>query len=267
MKIAVCLKQILDPDVPAREFQIDENSMQARRGAANLVTNIFCENALETALQFREKSGAGEITALSFGAETAEDSLRKALAMTADGACLIANEKFAHPDAFAVAQVLAAAIKKLGAFDLILVGRESGDWGAGQVGGLLAEELGLPFVAFVDSIEKNANGVKLKRQTANGYEIVEAQTPVVLSITNDDKNVPRVPKTRDVMMSYRKPLTKLSLPDLGLNAEEIGGNSHYEVVELSIPQKDGSCRMANGETLEEKVADFARQIVAVTGAM
>jgi electron transfer flavoprotein beta subunit len=174
LKIAVCLKQILDPDIPAREFQIDENSMQAQRDAANLVTNIFCENALETALQFREKSGGGEITAVSFGAETAEDSLRKALAMTADAACLIANETFAHPDAFAVARVLAAGLKKLGAFDLILVGRESGDWGAGQVGGLLAEELNLPFVAFVDSIEKTAGGVKLKRQTGSGYEIIEA---------------------------------------------------------------------------------------------
>jgi electron transfer flavoprotein beta subunit len=240
--------------------------MQARRGAANLVTNIFCENALETALQFREKSGGGEITAVSFGAETAEDSLRKALAMTADAACLIANETFAHPDAFAVARVLAAGLKKLGAFDLILVGRESGDWGAGQVGGLLAEELNLPFVAFVDSIEKTAGVVKLKRQTGSGYEIIEARTPVIASITNDDKNVPRVPKTRDIMMSHRKPLTKFALPDLGIDVA-IGGNSFYEVVELSIPQKDGSCRMANGETLEEKVEDFARQIVAVTGSM
>jgi hypothetical protein len=68
------------------------------------------------------------------------------------------------------------------------------------------------------------------------------------------------------MMSHRKPLTKFALSDLGIDVA-IGGNSFYEVVELSIPQKDGSCRMANGETIEEKVEDFARQIVAVTGSM
>lgn len=265
MKIVVCLKQILDPDVPVRDFKINQNTNEAERGGANLVTNIFCENALETALQLREKIG-GAITALSFGAETAEDVLRKALAMTADAACLVLNDRFAHPDPLAVAQILAAAIRKIGEFDLILVGRESGDWGAGQVGGLLAEELGLPFVAFVDAIEKGANGARLKRQTANGFEIVETQTPVVASVTNDDKNVPRVPKTRDVMMSFRKPLTKISLSDLGVDAL-VSGNSYYEVVALTIPHKEISCQMAAGDSLDEKVSDFARQIIAVTGAI
>jgi electron transfer flavoprotein beta subunit len=266
LKIAVCLKQILDPDIPAREFKISANSNEAERGGANLVTNIFCENALETALQFKEKAGGGEITVLSFGAESAEDSLRKALAMTADSACLIVNERFSHPDPLAVAQVLAAALNKLGDFDLVLVGRESGDWGAGQIGGLLAEILDAPCVSFVDSIEKTADGVRLKRQTGNGMEIAEALTPIVLTVTNDDKNVPRVPKTRDVMMSYRKPLTKFSLSDLEIDGE-VSGSSYYEIVELSIPEKSSQCELATGDSIEEKVADFARRVMSVTGSM
>ena len=67
MNILVCMKQILDPEVPARDFRIDAARKEAERGSASLVTNIFCENALETALQLRERAGAGRITALSYG--------------------------------------------------------------------------------------------------------------------------------------------------------------------------------------------------------
>src|ERR1700737_4994639 len=165
MNILVCLKQILDPEIPARDFRIDPVKREAERGVANLVTNIFCENALETALQFRERIGSGKITVLSFGAATAEDSLRKALAMKVDEAALGLNDGHPHQGPPTVARVLAAAIRKLGACDLIMVGREAGDWGAGQTGGLLAEELGLPCVSFVDQIESADGKLQLKRQT------------------------------------------------------------------------------------------------------
>ena len=88
MNMIVCIKQILDPEIPARDFRIDSAAREAERGGANLVTNIFCENALETALQFREAHG-GKITALSCGPDGAEDVLRKALALKADDAALI----------------------------------------------------------------------------------------------------------------------------------------------------------------------------------
>ncbi len=268
MNIIVCLKQILDPEIPARDFRVDAEAKEAVRGSASLVTSIFCENALETALQFKEQSGGGHITALSFGAESAEDSLRKALAMKADAATLVINDGHAHPDPLAVACVLAAAIRKAGIPEIIMVGRESGDWGVGQTGGLLAEELGLPCVSFVDSIELNGDRLKLRRQTDTGFEIVEAKTPVVLTITNNDQNVPRVPKTRDVMMSFRQPLGKLTLDELGIDAAEMrAGNSYYEVVELGIPVKDNSCEFVAGDSLEAKVEQLARRIIEVTQAM
>src|SRR4029077_10733176 len=89
MNILVCMKQILDPEIPARDFRIDSARCEAERGSAALVTNIFCENALETALQFREAHG-GKITTITCGSETAEDILRKALALRADEAVLVA---------------------------------------------------------------------------------------------------------------------------------------------------------------------------------
>jgi electron transfer flavoprotein beta subunit len=267
VNILVCIKQILDPEAPSRDFRVDTERKEAVRGAANLVTNIFCENALETALQLRDKTG-GRITALSFGPESAEDSLRKALAMKVDAAALVVNEGNQNPDPLSVAQVLAAAIRKLGDFDLILVGREAGDWGSGQTGALLAETLGLPCLSFVDSVEQGTAGLRLKRQTDSGWETVEARPPLVITITNDEHNVPRVPKTRDVMMSYRQPITKWTLDDLGLNASEIkAGNSYYEVVELFIPVRDSNCEFVSGDTLDAKVEEFARRILEVKSSI
>src|ERR1044072_2403325 len=264
MNILVCLKQILDPEVPARDFRVDAARREAEQGSANLVTNIFCENALESALQLRERAGDAKITVLSYGRPTAEDALRKALAMKADAAALVLNESEGAPDPLAVARVLAAAVRRLGEFDLIMTGREAGDWGAGQTGGLLAEELGLPCVSFVDTIETAGGSLRLKRQTDSGWEVFEATPPVVVTITNDEHNVPRIPKVRDVMMSYRQPLTKFALADLGLTAN---GNTYYEVAELFIPQKETRCDFASRDTLDEKVEALARRIVEVTRSM
>lgn len=267
MNIVVCIKQILDPEVPARDFRIDSERREAARGSANLVTNIFCENALETALQFRERAG-GRITALSFGPESAEDSLRKALAMKADAAALVINDGHPHPDPFAVARALAAAIRKIGEIDLILVGRESGDWGAGQTGALLAEELDVPCVNFVDHIDSAPDGLRLKRQTDAGWEIFAAKPPVVVTITNDEHNVPRVPKTRDVMMSYRQTLTRWTLDDLDTDAASIrAANSYYEIVDLFIPVKETQCDLIEGDSLEARVENLARRIREVTDAL
>lgn len=270
MKIIVCLKQILDPEIPTRDFKVDAAAHEAVRGNANLVTNIFCENALETALQLRERAG-GQITVLSYappGAASAEDSLRKALAMKADEAVLVTADGKAHPDPLAVAQVLAAAIRKIGGYDLVLVGRESGDWGVGQTGGLLAEELGLPSLSFVDQIETSGEALLIKRQTDLGWERFEARTPIVLTITNDEHNVPRIPKTRDVMMSYRQPLTKWAIDDLDLNQNEVRkGATWFEVVDLSIPIKETNCEIVSGDTLDERVGRLADRILEVTRAL
>ncbi len=267
MNIIVCLKQILDPEIPTRDFRVDPEKREAVRGNANLVTNIFCENALETALQLRERSG-GKITALVFAPESGEDTLRKALAMKADEAILVLNDGRPHPDPLAVAQTLAGAIRKIGAYDLVMVGRESGDWGVGQTGGLIAEELGLPCISFVDHIEANSDGLLVKRQTDNGWEKFNAKPPLVVTITNNELNVPRIPKTRDIMLSARQPITKWTLEDVGVNAAEVrAGGNYYEVVDLSTPIKDVTCEFVSGDTLEQKVEQLAERIAGVTRAL
>ncbi|MCA1634288.1 MAG: hypothetical protein LC802_11495 [Acidobacteria bacterium] len=87
-------------------------------------------------------------------------------------------------------------------------------------------------------------------------------------VTNDEHNVPRIPKVRDVMTSYRMALTKWTLEDLGVNADEArAGNTYYEVVELFVPQKETRCEFVSGDTLDEKVEAFAKRIVEVTSAL
>ncbi len=273
MNILVCLKQILDPDIPARDFRIDPEKKEAVRGAAELVTNIFCENALETALQLRDASG-GRVTAISYGGEETEDTLRKALAMKADEAVLVRNDGAAHPDPLHVAQVLAAAARRLGGFDVVLLGRESGDWGVGQTAGLLAEELGLPFVAWVDRLEATDGGLRLRRQTDVGFEVFEAELGplggdrggghgLVVSISNSDSNLPRIPKTRDIMKSGRKPITRFDLSELGIGA----GEPYYELAELSVPEREGRCEMVEGDSLDERVDAFARRVAEIMAAV
>jgi electron transfer flavoprotein beta subunit len=269
MKILVCLKQILDPEVPARDFKVNPAKREAERGSASLVTDLFCENALETALQFRERAGGDvKITVLSYGAKSAEDTLYKAIAMKADAATLVLNDGNANPDSLAIAGVLAAAARKMGGFDVILVGREAGDWGAGQIGGLLAEELGAACISFADRLEIAGDKLRINRQTDSGTEVLEAQTPVVLTVTNDEHNLPRIPKVRDTMMARRQPLTTWKVEDLGIDATEArAGNSYYEVTELFIPKKEAHCEFAAGSSLEEKVDAFAKQIAELAGGL
>ncbi|HKO56885.1 MAG TPA: electron transfer flavoprotein subunit beta/FixA family protein [Thermoanaerobaculia bacterium] len=262
MNILVCMKQVLDPEVPARDFRIDAARKEAERGSASLVTNIFCENALETALQFRPEGS--RITVLSYGAASAEETLRKALAMKADAAALVVREDDAPPsDPLHAARVLAASVRSLGGFDLILTGREAGDWGAGQTGALLAEELGLPCIAFADSLSLDGGKLRIRRQTESGWELFEAETPVVVTITNDEHNVPRIPKVRDVILAHRQPLTQFTAVELGVPEM----NDYYEVAELFIPKKESRCELVAGDTLEQKVDQLARKLVEVTASL
>ena len=187
--------------------------------------------------------------------------------MKANAAALILNEGHPHPDPLLVARVLAGAIRKLGSFDLIMTGREAGDWGAGQTGALLAEELGWPCVSFVDQIARDGGKLRFRRQTDSGWETVEAEGPLVVTVTNDEHNVPRIPKVRDVMTSYRQPLTQWTLDELNLSPEVRSENSYYEVVDLFIPKKETSCEFITGDTLDERLDAFAERIVAVTSSL
>jgi electron transfer flavoprotein beta subunit len=264
MKILVCLKQILDPEIPPRDFKISPGGAEADLTGANLVTNIFCENALETALQFREQMGEGEITVLCMGPSSADDTLRKALAMKADHAVRVDACPAVAADSLSGSKVLEKLVHKLGGFDLILLGREAGDWGMGQTGPYLAESLGLPLVSFVDEIKSEGDQLILRRQTDEGWERYRCPTPLVATITNNDDNLPRIPKTRDIMKSSRKPITVHTLEELGFSENVLSADqAALQVETLFIPEETVECEFVTGDTLDEKVEQLAERMAGV----
>ncbi len=263
MHLVVCLKQILDPEVPPSDFKLDAAAQQAA-ACASLVISIFDENALEVALQLRDASGGGKITAVCIGPPTAADALRKALSMRADDAILVRQDDFPGLDVYGTARVLAAAIRKLDLADAIFCGRESGDWHGGLVPGLLAAELGLPYCAFVAGARQEGSLLHLRRQTDDGWELVETAGPVVLSITNDDHNLPRIPKVKDNMMAFRKQIPVWTAQSLGLDPAAVPGpNAGLDKTRLYIPVVERHCELIAGDSPEDRADVLVARLEAL----
>lgn len=263
LHLVVCLKQILDPEIPPADFKLDAAAQRAA-ACGSLVVSIFDENALEVALQLRESVGEAKITALSLGTPTAVDALRRALSMRADEAILIREEDFAGIDAHGAARVLAAAIRKLPPADLVLCGRETGDWHGGLIGAFLAAELDRPYTNFVAGVTKQGEHYHLRRQTDDGWEIVRSTAPSVITVTNDDHNLPRIPKVKDNMMAFRKQVPVWTAGDLGLIPASVAGpNSRLEQTRLYIPVVDRKCEMVSGDTAESKARQLVERLAAL----
>jgi len=260
MHIVVLIKQVLDPEVPARAFRVNRELKVPDVPRAPQVMSIFDGNALEVALKFRERRGSGDkITALSLGEKSAEDVLRKALAVTADDAVLVSDPLFAGLDSFGKARVLAAAIRAIGDVDLVLAGRQAADWEAGQVGSLVADELGWPCVAFVSRIINEGNTLRARRELDDGFQIVQCPGKAVFTITNDDSNVLRFAKVRDVMMSTRKPIANWNAAKLGLTAGDLGESS-VEVLDLFVPEQPKHAEMIEGDSARDRATTLARRL-------
>lgn len=257
MHIAVCIKQILDPEISPRAFRINRETKRAEQGGASLVIGPFDLNALEVAVQLKEKTGA-KVTVVTFGSEKAQEALRRALAMGADEALLVADEAPGREPSV-TARVLAAALRTLGELDLILCGRQSGEWDDGQVPGMLAEELALPYVPFVPRIAVEGDGFRLERESDRGVAVVQAPRGVVVSITNAQDNSPRLPKVRDIMMANRKPVRKTTPAELG-----VGGalaEARVEVLDLFIPEVVAACDFVEGDSGAEKAANLVKKLL------
>ena len=144
VSIAVLAKQVIDPEMPMAAFRIDADA-KAVVPPSNIppVVNGFDENAVEAALQIKDSQEAS-ITVISTGTSFALDVMKKPLSMGADELVLLQDDAFENSiDSFFTAQLLAAAIRKLGGFDLIICGRQASDWDNAQVRLGVAEILGL----------------------------------------------------------------------------------------------------------------------------
>ena len=245
LKIAVLAKQVLDPEMPMAAFRIDGD---ARRVVPppNIppVVNGFDENAVEAALRIKDAQGA-TVTVISTGAEFALDVMKKPLSMGADELVLLQDDAFANTiDSFVTAQLLAAAVRKLGGFDLIICGRQASDWDNAQVPLGVAEILGLSCVSLGKRVDVAEGKAVVERIVPDGYEVVEASLPALVTVSNE-LGQPRYPTLRGIMAATRKRPTVWGKGDLDLDA----GQSAARVAlrQLFIPVSDQECEMIEGD--------------------
>jgi electron transfer flavoprotein beta subunit len=179
--------------------------------------NGYDANALEAALRLKEAHG-GTVVALSLGPTEARDALKRAIAMGADSAVHVEHASLDSADSWLIANVLAAAIRRLGAegepVDLVLSGRQASDTDAGQVALGVAELLSLPSVAPVQKIEWVDGRLRVEQMTEDGHQVVEVAPPALLSVSSEIGE-PRYPPLRGVMMAGRAQIPTWSLADLG----------------------------------------------------
>ncbi|MEK6569613.1 MAG: electron transfer flavoprotein subunit beta/FixA family protein [candidate division NC10 bacterium] len=260
LNIIVCIKQIIDPEIPASQFKIDPGTKRQVQGSHSLVISAYDQNAIEVAVQLKEKHG-GKVTAISVGPATAVTALKSALSMGGDEAILVNDPLFGSQDQQGIAHVLAKTIQKVGGFDLILTGCVSGDWGDRAVPAFMSEELGVGFVSFVSRIESKDGQVVLRRVVEDGYELIEAKVPVLASIISDETNTPRYPKLKDIMAAGKKMIPVWKAGDLGLDPDRLGaGAARVAITDVYIPTKESKCEMIEGDTPEEQAVKLAARL-------
>ncbi len=253
MRIIVCIKQVLDPEMPASSFCVDrENKSVFPPEGVPPVLSPFDENAIEAALRLKDDYGA-EVAALSMGRKLSRPVVKKSLSAGADELFLVEGDAFEGMDGFGWARTLAAAIPRMGDYDIILTGRQAADWDAGVTGPVLAEFLDLPCISLARKIEANEDKILVERVTDDGYERVETAMPCVITVSNElgelrQITLPGINKAR------QKPLTEWNQADIGM---EDPLPPRCELVDLYIPQRDTICEFIEGETPEDKAQKLA----------
>jgi electron transfer flavoprotein beta subunit len=241
MKIVVLVKQVPDSGTE-RTLRSDDNTVD--RASANNVINEMDEYAIEEALKLREAHG-GEVTILTMGPDRAAESIRKALSMGPDKAVHVVDDALHGSCALATSKVLAAAVRTLEA-DLIIAGAESTDARGQVMPHMLAERLGMAALTGARKLTVDGASLSIERQTEEGYEVVTASTPAVVSVW-DTINEPRYPSFKGIMEAKKKQVQTLTLGDLGIAAAEVGAaGATTAVVEASKrPPRQGGTRVTD----------------------
>ena len=231
MKIVVTVKLVPDPNA---EKRIDAQTKRLVRSGVETVLNPYDEYALEAALQLKERAGGdSRVTVFSMSPEPLRETLRKALAMGADDAVLLADSGLEGSDVWATAYAIAAALRKL-EFDLLIVGGLTDDSSTGAVPGALAEHLGLPCVTNARKIEITDGGLQVERETDVGYQTVRAPRPALLT-TALTFGEPRYASLKGIMGAKKKTIAATTLGDLALELPVGTAGSKTELRSFAPP--------------------------------
>lgn len=246
MNILVCMKQTFDTEekIAIKDGHVQEDGVE-------FIINPYCEYAVEEAIRIKESHGA-EVTVVTIGPGRAESALRTALAMGADKAVWIDDEG-KEWDEFSISKMLAAFAKRA-SYDLILAGYMTVDQGSAQVGPRLAEELGIPHVITATKITVDGAKVTIEKDAEGDIETIETALPVLIT-TQQGLNEPRYPSLPNIMKAKKKPLERLSLEELGWQAD--GMKAKTAVVRQFLPAAKQGGRKLSGE-LKDQAAELVR---------
>jgi electron transfer flavoprotein beta subunit len=255
MEIVVFVKQVPD----TTEVKIDPQTNTLIRQGVPSIVNPFDKNAVEAALQLKEKHG-GKVTVVSMGPPQAKDALKECIAMGADEALLISDRAFGGADTLATSYTLAAAAKKLGKVDMIICGKQAIDGDTAQVGPEIAENLGMPQVTYVAKIDVNGETVRVEREHEDGYEVIEVNMPVLLTVVKSI-NEPRYPTVKGTMKANRKDIPVWTVNDIDVDAEKIGlKGSPTQVRKIFTPKQRVQGQLIQAETAREAVASLIQKL-------
>jgi len=255
MEMVVCVKQVPD----TTEVKIDPVTNTLVRQGVPSIVNPFDKNALEAALQLKEKNG-GKITVVSMGPPQAKDALKECLAMGADEAYLVSDRAFGGADTLATSYTLAAALRKIGKFDLILCGKQAIDGDTAQVGPEMAEHLGIAQVTCCSKFEVTGDVLRVEREHEEGYEVIEGKMPMLVTVVKS-ANEPRFATVRGTMKANRKEIPVLTLADLDVDEKRIGlKGSPTQVKKIFTPPSRSGGEMIQAEDAREAISILIKKL-------
>jgi electron transfer flavoprotein beta subunit len=256
MNIIVCVKQVIDPEAPPSSFKINPATNSAEMQGAPPVIDPYGEYALEAALQIKDKEDS-KITVISLGNNLLREVVKKSLAMGANELILLEDEAYTGGDNYSTAYALAMAIKKVGEYDLILCGREASDTNSGQTGAGIAEILGIPCVTLAKKIEIAGGKARIERATSNGYDVIEAGLPLMITASNEIGEA-RYPTIKGIMAAKKVEPIVWKPADIEAEASKLGATGQMSSVQkLYQPVHEGKCEYVEGDSPEESGANLA----------
>lgn len=239
MKIIVCVKQVPDTN----EVKIDPVKGTLIREGVPSILNPDDANALEAALKLKDEYGDTTVEVITMGPPQAKTMLRECLAMGADSAYLLSDRAFGGADTCATSTTIAAGIAKIGDADIIFAGRQAIDGDTAQVGPQVAQRLNLPVVTYVQKVEIHGDKCIVQRQLEDGYELIEVQTPCLLTCVKE-LNQPRYMTVAGIVDAYEKDITVWNHEDVNLDPKDCGLNaSPTQVFRSFTPDVKGKGEM------------------------
>ncbi|MEM2977407.1 MAG: electron transfer flavoprotein subunit beta/FixA family protein [Thermoplasmata archaeon] len=199
--------------------KIDPETNEPILRGVPLKVSDFDLNAMEEALRIKAKLG-GRVRLLTAGGPEARDQMRRLIAMGADEAILVTDPAVATMDYCSISKLLAAAVRKLGKFDLILCGEASIDLYSGQMGPRVAGALGIPSVSYIKKLTAEKEGVVVEREMGDELEELRLPYPALVTV-GKELNEPRLPPMMQLIAASRKPIAEWKAGDLGLSQEEL----------------------------------------------